>query len=417
MKPSSAVLIISLAANGALAGSAVWVATHPAFSAQIKAWLGPAPKTAPTAAAVKPASGPAANNAQWAQFQTDDLKSLVARLKSAGFPAEVIRAIVATRVQAQFAPRWHELIEKNPPKPYWKKGGNFATDAKFSMALRALNKEQSAAVKDLVGNNPDDVGNLMQSRQEQARYGNLSPESAEKVRRISSDYDDLKQAIYMGTIGGTMLPSDSKQLQYLQQQETDDLTKAMSPAEYADYQLRSSPLANQVRNSLGAFEPTEDEYKTIFGIEQAIKGSTTTNPAGLSAADRQAQQTEIQQQLETALGPDRFADYTRASNPAYSAAYQIAQRLNLPAEAPAQVYALQQQFTQQANAIKADTSLSAADRSSQLAAVSQQATSQVTAILGADGTAGYLRGGGNWVRNLKNNGSRNTVVTPTLIGP
>jgi hypothetical protein len=76
--------------------------------------------------------------------------------------------------------------------------------------------------------------------------------------------------------------------------------------------------------------------------------------------------------------------------------------LSLPANAPAQVYAVQQDISQQATAVRQDNMLSPADRNAQLAALGQAASSRVTAILGPDGTAAYVQNGGNWLQNLQN---------------
>jgi hypothetical protein len=89
----------------------------------------------------------------------------------------------------------------------------------------------------------------------------------------------------------------------------------------------------------------------------------------------------------------------------------VAQRLNLPPEAPAQVYAVQQDITQQATAIRQDTSLSPTDRNAQLAALGQTASSRVSAILGPDGTTAYQQSGGYWIQNLQNR------VRTTRTGP
>jgi hypothetical protein len=79
----------------------------------------------------------------------------------------------------------------------------------------------------------------------------------------------------------------------------------------------------------------------------------------------------------------------------------MVERLELPAEATGQVLALRGDIDKRADAIRHDTSLSAADRSAQLAALADDATSKAGAILGERGLAAYKQNYGWWIQNLK----------------
>jgi hypothetical protein len=76
-------------------------------------------------------------------------------------------------------------------------------------------------------------------------------------------------------------------------------------------------------------------------------------------------------------------------------------RLELPEAATQQVLAVQGDISKRADAIRKDTTLSAADRSSQLAALADEAASSITTVIGERGMAVYKNNGGGWIQGLK----------------
>jgi hypothetical protein len=66
-----------------------------------------------------------------------------------------------------------------------------------------------------------------------------------------------------------------------------------------------------------------------------------------------------------------------------------------------EVRQVQQDLTQRANDIRANTQLTPNDRSAQLNALASQAETQLTAKLGADGFEAYSDLKGDWMRALR----------------
>ena len=104
--------------------------------------------------------------------------------------------------------------------------------------------------------------------------------------------------------------------------------------------------------------------------------------------------------IAAALGPARAAEYQQAINPAYQQVNQLLTRLELPASIAPQIVSVQQDIQQRANAIQQDQSLSADDRTTQLAALAQEAQTTLTSAMGARGYEAYKSYGGWWVNNL-----------------
>ncbi|HTU02809.1 MAG TPA: hypothetical protein VMG58_13365 [Candidatus Sulfotelmatobacter sp.] len=112
--------------------------------------------------------------------------------------------------------------------------------------------------------------------------------------------------------------------------------------------------------------------------------------------ERQARQGEVVAQIQEILGADRFAEYKRDTDPACLAVSRLAERLDLPPTA-----AQQDDIGGRADATRRDQSLASADKSSQLAALADEATGKVAAVLGGHGLAAYRQAGGWWIRNLR----------------
>ena len=101
------------------------------------------------------------------------------------------------------------------------------------------------------------------------------------------------------------------------------------------------------------------------------------------------------------LTPERFADYQLKTDPAYLQTNQFVASLDLPATATAQVVAVQRDMTGRMQAIVADRSLTADQRTAQLGSLVQEATATLTATLGENGLAAYKQSVGNWLNNLE----------------
>jgi hypothetical protein len=76
-------------------------------------------------------------------------------------------------------------------------------------------------------------------------------------------------------------------------------------------------------------------------------------------------------------------------------------RLELPAAATQQVVEVQSEISKRADAIRKDPSLSDADRGSLLAALADEATGRITAVMGDRGMEAYKQNGGGWLQALK----------------
>src|SRR2546430_1062831 len=178
---------------------------------------------AAAAAAAKKTSGPAAIDPKlWASLQTDDLPALVTRLRDAGFPKDIVRAILTGLINEQFAARRRALDPDEVTRAFWK---DRSSDTKLQLAQVQLYREQEKALRDLLGAdaNPSDPMTLARQR---ARFGNLSPEKMDAVQLIVGEFDRKRTEVYYNN--GTMTTADMNRVD---RELRSALAAVLSPAE------------------------------------------------------------------------------------------------------------------------------------------------------------------------------------------
>jgi hypothetical protein len=403
MKISALLLFASLTANAAL--FAVFAFKSSSASSATGKTAAVAQADISDSSATKPSEPAGAANlpaTTWSALQTSDLSTLVTRLRAAGFPPEVIRRIVSDQLEQAFAKRYSDLLQQQFDRPYWKDRGFPSLDAKTMSAMRATGKEYSDTLKSLLGEDPnaDYSTNVIQK----LVYGDLPSAKIEQLQTIESDYNELTMQV-QNTARGLMLPEDQEKLALLEKEKRADLVKLLTPQELEEYDLRSSNTASQLRFELATFNPTEAEYRALFKLQSALDEQYPMPTGGMitseQMAPRQAAEKQLQPQIQALLGPDRYADYQLATDPKYQQVNRLVARLELPASTSVEVVNVQENIQKQAMALRQDGTLTPDQRNAQLAALAQQAQTQLTATLGLRGYEAYKETSGYWLQNLQ----------------
>jgi hypothetical protein len=336
----------------------------------------------------------------WSDLKTDDLPTLVARLRDSGFPPDVIRAIIVGQLNELYAARRKALGFDASSQAYWK---NRRVDPKMQAALRELSREQEKALRDLLG--PDlataePLNALLQSRQ----LRGLPPEKVGDVQQVIRSYDEKRAEIYSKT--SSLGATDREKVAALDKDQRAAIAQLLTPAEFDNYQLYNSNTASQLRSQLSAFHPDEQEFRTIFALQNAFNEQfpNTYNNGPIFPGDqpaREAAQKQLTDQIQAALGPDRGADYTRANDYNYRQTDQLVARLQLPPETTNQIWAVQQDLQQRTQAIYSDRTLPPDQRAQQLATLADEAKTRISASLGEPGFEAYKQYGGQWMQRFQ----------------
>ena len=414
MKFSSLVLTASLLANATLVAVLAFGPTDssPATSSSSRAAGATADGLPADAAAATGksagASAKAPAPAPWDRLHTDDLATLVTRLRAAGFPPAAIRRIIGTLVSEQFDARRYEIEKASLESPFWANATNSNLDPKIGPELRKLQREQTDLLKELLGGTMNDlISDTPEGRAMlRLQVGNVPAEKIDQLYATFMDYSErLSQAYTATNSGRAMLDADREKVAAVQKSLRDDLGKFLTPDQVDDVMMRSSQTGGQLISMLAPFRATEAEYRTIYPVYQALMDQYPTLQAGTLPADLPpAQRAALEQaknQIAATLSPDRAADFMEAADPAHAQLNRVVARLDLPLSTATQVAAVEQDIQQRVSAVRNDPNVTGAARRAEVTSLANEATTKIsTALGGARGLDAYKQYAGQWLARL-----------------
>ncbi|MEY2877647.1 MAG: hypothetical protein RLZZ15_27 [Verrucomicrobiota bacterium] len=334
----------------------------------------------------------------WASLNQGDLPALVARLREAGFPRDMVRAVVSGVLDERFAARRRALDPGAEGRPFWKDGA-ISRDAQA--ASFRLAQEQERALRDALGRDalPADPLTLARLR---SRFGDLPADQLDAVRLIDQEFSRRRSENYYAT--GVY---DAEANRRFDREQRAAITAVVSSAQLEEYDLRYSRTGQTLRNELRAFEPTEAEFRAIFRLRQPFDEQFNYS-TGFTSQEELARRDEAQRQmlaqLAAQLGPDRAAEYARATDSNYRRTSQLVARLELPAETTRKLWDVQQDFQKRSRDFYSPgggAALSPVERTAALTALQQQAVAAVLPLLGnASRVEAYKQLGGSWIDYL-----------------
>jgi len=335
----------------------------------------------------------------WARLHTGDLAAQRERLRAEGFPPSVIRSILAAQIHAGFAARRKALDAAGGEVPFW---GNFTPSSKLFAEYAALNIEELRTLRVLLGPDPDHAIAVDFRRQ----LPNLSDDKIDQLAAIRAHYSEQQQDISLrGSGTETLSPDDRAQLAALRKAMHAEFATVLTPDELTDYDLRTSNTANSLRNRLSAFDPTEQEFRSLYQLQSGFDDQYqfTGPPTPDQMRARNDAQNALNGQIAATLGPDRYADYQRSNDFDYRQVNQLVTRLELPPETAIQVYAVQQDIMQRAHdvGLAPGPKPSVEELQQQLTVLGDEAKTRISALLGPAGYEAYQQYGGQWMQQVR----------------
>ena len=372
----TALLIVSLAANAALVATLLFF-THPAPTQPIF----PATQHTATTTSGTATSADAIPTAA-------ELTALQDRLLTLGLPPDTTREILRVILLKPLQDRQRALLaSKTAGLPYWQQPPSNAAAANYftpdqRAELRALADQIDAVADQVLG--PDALN--------AERYAFLPADKAGALALISRDYAaisaDLKTESDIFPVA-----FDANLRKLILDEQRRDLETTLTPQELADYDLRYSPAALDLRRRFATLpDSTEAEYRAAYDLTQQIAAATAAADADAGAA--------AQQQLRDLLGPDRYAAFQRAGDPDYTALQNAAARFNLPADTINKVYDLRASTAALSQQIATDDTLSPEDKQDAFRSLADQVRNDVRENLGDDIADAYLKNNMLWLNTL-----------------
>ncbi len=333
-----------------------------------------------------------------------------AALRAAGASDEVIRHLALGQAAHRLQSRLHAVKPQPPTETrYWK---NLAWlrnpyTREQRAELSAAQIEFGDALRSLLG----EELSLDPLRNSQRPF--LPAAKQDQLARIERDYAELQADLNRET-GSIRLASDLEKLKFLDAEKERDLAALLTPAEREQLDLREPPTASKVRAQFGEAFANENDYRQFVALQKSFDEKySRVNPL---SADRQAAQAELEQKIETALGPEKFAALVRLADQDRRQLSSLDRRLALPPGTVDRAIASRDAYAQESQRLQADPALSPEDRATQIKELATRARADLTTTLGATAAEAYAAGA-TWLRYLRQGSAFSTdpKIAPPFI--
>ena len=332
------------------------------------------------------------NDFRWAQLESEDYRTYIARLRSVGCPEDTICDLIIADVDKLLAPRLHAAITPRKELEYWQSEEKELEDPlaahETARQQMEIDFEKRDIIKELVG--VDLVAERLKLRGELDQYGQrlsfLPEEQRGQLRKILERFNraEIMLREKAWTEGESSTPESEAELRQLQQKREAEIAALLTPEDLHKYELRLSPTAYKARDALFGMGASEKEYLAIFqgqkGLEEKLGNLDTTQPDGQQAAE--AARRAMQDQLRKQLGEQRFQEYERAQDTDFRELCAAAARNQLPRSAAEQVYEIKRITEARRQEVLDNPDLAAEQKATVQQQIAQETERTVRGVLG-----------------------------------
>ncbi len=270
----------------------------------------------------------------WRVIESDDYVKYIANLRAAGCPEETVRDLIIADVNKMYAAKWKSLHPVEQQWKYWEaENKRDKKEDRRSEERRELEKERDDLIRSLLDVNLK--AELAKYSWDQERAGRdarlafLSEEKQAQVKEVDSKYkDEFRKLSEEGKAANLSKEEMNQKAAALRKQHETELAGVLNGGELLEYELRTSGLANKMRNELAWFEPNEQEFRALFQKIKSAEEQATATGQKLSFEKDLAQLGD----LNGVLSAERLADFQKIQDPAYRDALKLAERYELNAE-------------------------------------------------------------------------------------
>lgn len=341
------------------------------------------------------------NRFGWSQIETNDFAQLAANLRAIGCPEATVRELILARAQRALA----RVDRATMPKLAFWTGGLRRTRAKKSWDQEAAKRREQivASVERAIGPNTFVEDNKMLSDftgQAIARFM-LGPMSEDKFLKLSTEisrYDTEKnKARYRED--GIYLDDDEAALKAQQGKLRQSLKSFLSPSEFEEMTARLGMMRLADSVAFAATTLSSREVREVALIQSRINDSL--GEGLFSERSMNDEETaQFKSELHRYLGDAKFAQFERATDNDFKAIFEVTLETDLTPDVAVKAYDIRKSVLDEVKRLRADTSLSDADREQQLSRIQAETEGAMQKVLGEQALGAYLNRGGAWLTNV-----------------
>jgi len=348
----------------------------------------------------------------WRSIESGDYPTYIANLRAIGCPEETIRDIILADVNKLYASRRRALGTPQPDWTFWRHPDEISDDDKwvkaeheFEAKRDALDLERRKLIHALLGDSSiqaefaEEVEEATQDRD--LRF--LSPEKRQSMAEATTQWRRAHDAAAQAT-------DETEALRLHQAADkalADAVGKVLTPREREDYELRSSPLASDLRERLRGFGASQEEFEELFKLERRFEEdraklrdpqASKEDPQALEKLE--AAGIEQETRIRELLGEKRFSDFERSNDPDYQTLFSLAREHSMSTQLANQVWGMRSEVENQTARIRQNPLLDAEQKMRALDAIRLETQAAIIDVLGEPLLDDYQRQGGGWIGAL-----------------
>lgn len=347
----------------------------------------------------------------WSTVESADFKEYIKNLRAIGCPEETVRDIIIADVNKLFAARRIAMFSPEKELNYWEPDdqNDMWRNRKFQKQNQMMEREKRDLIRELL-----DI-DLNKEMQKFYGYGQsdrtgkmlsfLPQEKSAAVKTLREKYQTLISKVYEDADDNGSVETQT-QIKNIRAQQKTELAQLLSPEEMRQYDLRLSDTAQSLRHGLLGFEPSEQEFASLFGIRERFDGTMQDIPYDPDDEAGNKKRSEIYKQMEnkikSSMTPERYAEYKRGNDYEYRELLNFTKGLDLPKAAADQTYDIKKSAEEAVQKVRSDKNLTAEQRKETLKLLRDETEKTLTEVMGEKGLKGYKRERGWWIRSLGN---------------
>ena len=351
------------------------------------------------------------NEVKWAQLESEDYKTYIARLRSISCPEQTIRDIIIADLDKLLAPEILALRGRRKDLKYWnseeEEMANNVDTREVARKAAELERRKRDILRELV--NADLQRERLLSKGEDDYYErrlNWLPEDRrQQLRGLLERYDDDEQKIRDKETeeGDPLSITDRAQLRVLKQKREAELNALLTPQEREQYDLWLSTTGNSVRYALYGMNASEQEFQSVYQARKSFEDRWGRHDPDLldsaSRARMEQDKEKMEETVQQSLGEQRYAEYKRGEDEDFHRLNSVVSRFKLSREKAGEVYGYKKVALDYRTQVRADPKLTLQQKDEALRAIAGETEASVKSALGEKAFRYYLRSGlGQWMR-------------------
>jgi hypothetical protein len=272
--------------------------------------------------------------------------------------------------------------------------------------LAAIDKELPAVLRELLGVNYERELNryFVDAGEDDRRLAFLSEDKRAQMLALRDQFEGARERILYQAQKGKLTPGDLEKLRELDRQQDEALAGVLTPGEKEQYDLSTSPAADQLRQQLIGFNPTEGEFRDLYrrqkAISEAYEFEDANDPAVIAA--KAADEADMMKEFKSGLASDRAAQLERSQDPDYQSLCELSARFNLPAETSDTLTAMRQAAEEEKQKLLSNNDVPPERLEVALKAIQAETEKAAREALGDQAYGLYSQSAG-WIKKLGRN--------------